>query len=227
MYLLVALGFSMYLNQSFSLEIPRLLAHVVYIIPFTEHHWYNEVYWTLAIEFQYYVLMGLLVLCLFSERSFWMHFGLIAFALSGILMGDNRLVFYYAPVFLMGIITFLHFIHRLSLPVFLTYAMIFFLMMFFMHSLLIALFSAFTVVGIFFIKKENVILKQLGDISYSLYLVHGLSGMQLLYFLAPHADNLFLRMVSVFAALFFSLLAAWIFYRCVEWPAEQWASRFK
>jgi peptidoglycan/LPS O-acetylase OafA/YrhL len=44
----------------YELEIGRLLAHALYLIPFTKYDWLNEVYWTLAIEFQFYLTIGML-----------------------------------------------------------------------------------------------------------------------------------------------------------------------
>ena len=60
-------------------ELNQFFSHLLYLIPFTGFDWYNEVYWTLAIEFQFYLLiaiifplwnkssgMGIVLACLFS-----------------------------------------------------------------------------------------------------------------------------------------------------------------
>ena len=44
----------------YHLELPRLSVHLLYLVPFTHYEWYNPVYWTLAIEFQFYLTIALL-----------------------------------------------------------------------------------------------------------------------------------------------------------------------
>lgn len=36
----------------------QIAAHLLYFVPFTDHKWVNGVYWTLAIEFQFYLFIG-------------------------------------------------------------------------------------------------------------------------------------------------------------------------
>jgi len=38
----------------------RIAAHLFYLIPLTDYHWLQPVYWTLAFEFAFYLLIGLL-----------------------------------------------------------------------------------------------------------------------------------------------------------------------
>ena len=40
-------------------NISEFILHFFYLIPFSKYEWYNGVYWTLGIEFQYYILIGL------------------------------------------------------------------------------------------------------------------------------------------------------------------------
>ena len=38
----------------------QLLCHALYLVPFTNQEWINPAYWTLAVEFQFYLAIGLL-----------------------------------------------------------------------------------------------------------------------------------------------------------------------
>ncbi len=38
----------------------QFLAHLFYIVPFTQYPFYNHVFWTLGVEFQFYLLIGTL-----------------------------------------------------------------------------------------------------------------------------------------------------------------------
>lgn len=42
------------------LDYGRLGAHILYVIPLTDHSWLQPVYWTLAAEFAFYIAIGLL-----------------------------------------------------------------------------------------------------------------------------------------------------------------------
>ena len=46
-------------GEPYPFEFRQLFAHFLYLIPFTNYDWYNEVYWTLAIEFQFYLIIAL------------------------------------------------------------------------------------------------------------------------------------------------------------------------
>jgi peptidoglycan/LPS O-acetylase OafA/YrhL len=48
----------------------KIFLHLTYLIPFTSETWYNNIYWTLAIEFQYYLLIGLLYPFIFINKYF-------------------------------------------------------------------------------------------------------------------------------------------------------------
>jgi len=38
----------------------QLIAHIFYAVPFTKYPFYNHVFWTLSVEFQFYLLIGIL-----------------------------------------------------------------------------------------------------------------------------------------------------------------------
>ncbi|HEX9544090.1 MAG TPA: acyltransferase [Pyrinomonadaceae bacterium] len=59
-----------YQGERFHLDIARILLHLGYLNVLVGYEWLNPVYWTLAIEFQYYLLIGL-AFPLISSRSPW------------------------------------------------------------------------------------------------------------------------------------------------------------
>ena len=58
----------LYKGEPFTINLTQLMYHLGYLIPFSEYHWINDVFWTLAIEFQYYLLLGLLFPLLMKNR---------------------------------------------------------------------------------------------------------------------------------------------------------------
>ncbi len=99
--LFVSFVFSFYNNSIFIFEFNRLIYHILYIIPFTEFEWYNEIYWTLAIEFQFYILLGLFFTFIIHTSHFIKTISLSFFLLIGIASSSSHFVFYYTPIFLL------------------------------------------------------------------------------------------------------------------------------
>jgi peptidoglycan/LPS O-acetylase OafA/YrhL len=89
-------------------DLYRAALHLFYIVPWTGEDWFSAVYWSLAIEFQYYFLIlatAPLLLYrknLWPQRAFFMLVMLVAY-----LSDESRLVFMYLPVFGFGFIQFL------------------------------------------------------------------------------------------------------------------------
>ncbi len=83
-----------------------LLLHFTYLNDMFHVPWINVVYWTLAIEFQWYLLVGLVMPMLASPRR-WMRFLITsAMVLAYFSVYWDRLVFHYLPVFLIGVFVF-------------------------------------------------------------------------------------------------------------------------
>ena len=96
----------------------RSLVQVVYLPPWFGKDWINAVAWTLAFEFQYYILMLFIAPLLLSRvRSRrWMF--LVVIAILSFVSSDTRAVFMYLPCFALGFVTFLHFEKLLSIKSF-------------------------------------------------------------------------------------------------------------
>jgi peptidoglycan/LPS O-acetylase OafA/YrhL len=67
----------------------------------------------------------------------------------------------------------------------------------------------------------------IGSISYSLYLLHPLIGGRVMNFCERFPNFIFVQIISVPMALFFSIIAAYLFFRAMELPSHQLARRMK
>jgi peptidoglycan/LPS O-acetylase OafA/YrhL len=56
-------------GQDVSYSMPQLAAHLLYLVPLTNYQWLSPVYWSLAYEFLFYILVGLLYPVLAPLRS--------------------------------------------------------------------------------------------------------------------------------------------------------------
>jgi peptidoglycan/LPS O-acetylase OafA/YrhL len=222
----MAMAYELWHWQEFDIDLSRFWYHLVYIIPFTEKTWYNEVYWTLAIEFQYYLVIGLLYLVL-ARNVRWAVAGALAFLCSSLLVDDVRVVFHYTPVFTAGIAVF--FWKAKKWPAWLAFMII-------AGSAIMARYEISPATGITTFATAMVIAAWhwysrltdvLGEVSYSLYLTHGFAGGQFIYFLAQYTQGTTERLTLVSLALVVSFLFAWLFWKWIEVPSMQAAGWVK
>ena len=89
-------------------DVYRAALHLFYLVPWTGEDWFSAVYWSLAIEFQYYFLMLAAAPLLLYRRSLWPQRALfLAIMLVGYASSETRLVFLYLPIFGFGFLQFL------------------------------------------------------------------------------------------------------------------------
>jgi peptidoglycan/LPS O-acetylase OafA/YrhL len=82
----------------------QLAAHVLYVIPLTKYTWLSPVYWSLAFEFVFYCLVGLLFPTLMQRRPEWT-VAIAALATCCFVLAKGQVDLYVYPIeFLIGIL---------------------------------------------------------------------------------------------------------------------------
>jgi len=86
----------------------QFLAHLFYVVPFTKYSFYIDVFWTLCVEFQLYVLIGLFFFL--SDTKIYRILFLLAFTGLSFFKWPHStvVVFTYAPIFAAGIALLLY-----------------------------------------------------------------------------------------------------------------------
>jgi peptidoglycan/LPS O-acetylase OafA/YrhL len=228
--IIISLGYAVPLFPGFRGEpyhasVKQILLHIGYINVFFGYPWLNLVFWSLAIELQYYVLIGLLYPAINSSLAFGRIGILILLALVAIFVPAPNFVFHWLPLFLMGIATF-H--YRRQILVFPMYgALLIFLgtVAIYTHGLLIGLISLGTACLIAFCEKEfSKVFLFFGSISYSLYLLHLPIGGKIVNFGSRFAHDDFTRVIVLSVAFMASVAASWILYKYVERPSQKWSA---
>lgn len=227
LYLAIALAFSIANSTPFELDPSIILHHIFFTIPFTEYDWINAIYWTLAIEFQFYILIALIYPLLFNRNKMIEYISTLLFGLSGLVFTDNRLLFFYAPMFTLGIILFK--MQKQSITPNLAWPMmsIFTVITFYLHGTTIGVITVFTVLMIAFVNINNKAMNWFGDISYSLYLIHGAIGGNFLYLLSRYSDNYMTDILLLIGAMVVSIIASYIFWLLIESPTSKLSRKVK
>jgi len=185
---------------------------------------YIEVYWTLEVEFQFYILITLLLplILKYANNTLILSLIFIAINCTYFFHHDRFLFFRFNVYFISGILLFLYRMNLIQRN-------------YFIYATGLAAIACYmqigiyegcaTVIGIFtiaFVRFQNPVTNFLGMISFSLYITHHNSGVVLEYLLrnfympAPSEPVKFIMfLVYVAIAIFF----AWIFYKLVEQPS--------
>jgi peptidoglycan/LPS O-acetylase OafA/YrhL len=214
-----------YRGQPFQFDLAQVLLHFGYLNAFFNYEWVNVVFWTLAIEFQFYLLVAL-VFPLISHSSLAVRVGIcVVLAMTAFLLPSENLVFHYLFLFLIGMWAFqikadlLRGAGRQVAGWALLAAGAWFTL-----GDIIALAGTITGLLIVHARLNAPWLLFLGQISYSLYLLHVPIGGRVINLGSRFAHGPAEQMVVLVLAVIASIGAAFLFHRWVELPAQRWSS---
>lgn len=214
-----------YRGAGFSIDFTALAFHLGYLNAFFDYPWYNDVYWTLAIEFQYYLLIALVFPLILHPKKWLNYLVIVVFALSGFFVDRHSLILNYGLLFVVGILIFqmkVNYISRQEFGLMLMVVLIMIFVRFDKRYLIAALLPYFFITYLDFTDRIS---KFLGDISYSLYLVHIPIGGRMINLAENFLKTELQRSLAVFVAMIVSIFAAWLFFKFVEKPAMQWSKK--
>jgi peptidoglycan/LPS O-acetylase OafA/YrhL len=205
----------------------QVVLHVGYLIPFTHYSWLSIVFWTLAIEFQFYLLFSLLINS-FTKSPVFRWVSTAALIALFFLSQSEFHFFYWAPVFLLGINLALFKNKKIAATELGTIAALMIALVYYKLGLVICLFALVPFLIIFFDPHIKLLVLQfLGRISYSLYLLHTLVAFAIINIGIRVGNNLYQRIVFGFLALSCTLIASWLLYRFVEKPCQRLATSIR
>jgi hypothetical protein len=215
------------LGRDFLVEVSlqNVLLHIGYLVPFVETSaWFNGVFWTLAIEFQFYLFMALSVPLLFSGKILNRILFYSILLIISFLIRDDQLFPYWSPLFGVGILYVALKTSIVSIKEFTIVLLLFLAVIAIQISIIDAFIGILVVLLVeFFGGHKNSIGKFLGKISYSLYLVHLPITYKITYELLKTTQNSFYSFCFILLGILLSILIALIFYKLVEEPAKKWA----
>jgi peptidoglycan/LPS O-acetylase OafA/YrhL len=229
-----------YQGSVFKIEWSKLISNLLFCPSLFGHQWYNPIYWTLAIEFQFYFVLGIVFPILNSEK-FNCNFTFEIIALLFVYLTiyydstnynlNKQTLISYWDLFYLGFILYRYKSNKINL----TKAMV--IIMFLMFGIflhyhqsehyMIFYISIIAILVIFFVNQLPKIFSSMSDISYSFYLTHGFTGGLFLYFTRNIFNDDLTRVVMVFVALIISILGAIPFYKFIEKPWQKRSQKLR
>lgn len=193
-------------------DVKQFFLNITYLAPFFGVKWIIVIFWTLAVEFQFYILTGI-TYNLLMRNALIRYTVMIAFLGGGLLIPEKYFtVFNYYVFFALGFQTFLFVIKKIDIREYAITGIAGLLFIYFavLDSAMIA--ALFTLVGIFFFNVKTKVSEFFGKISYSLYLTHGLAGGAVGLF----TIKMFAPEMRFALAVVISVLFAFLYYHVVE-----------
>ncbi len=211
---------------AFSISLVQLLAHVGYLNAFFRLGWINSVYWTLAIEFQYYLAIGLFF-PLLQRRPFLALGLLVPVCLCGAISPNENFIFPWIPLFIMGILVFFWHVGTIRTAQLVLGLALAFALGIVSLGLLRASAGLVAASAIVFIPLNKPLFSMLGTLSYSLYLLHGPIGSRVIHLGMRIRNTPGFGVLTVTVALATALAGAGVMYLLVEKPALEWSRRIR
>jgi len=224
------------LHPELQISAGQLLAHLGYLNAILGFRWLNVVFWTLAIEFQFYLACLIVFPLIFSKRMATRAVSLIAIAALGFLGTGVRdhnppLLPYWLPLFAMGMTTCCAFTKQLNTLLSSTVMVTVVVVALVVNGAASTAFAAIPLTAIILMKTQQPWrllqpLAWLGTISYSFYLLHLPIGQRMIGHLRKHLPANTTGDLMTLALIFTAVIgASYIFYRLIERPSQRSSQR--
>ncbi|MBK7360369.1 MAG: acyltransferase [Saprospiraceae bacterium] len=216
--------FKHYEDKVITVDYKDLFYHLLHINDFVNQAWMKGIYWSLAIEIQYYLLMALIFpLLLFNNK--WISYSVLLIFCLGRWLEWNHTVFYYGCHFAFGIILFNAHIGTITSKHFWIAIALLFILTYWCFDIYHLSAVVFAVFFIKFFSLSIQPLKFLGKISYSFYLIHlqiGWSMIDACLRTYPNENRIQLILLAIPCVV----IASYFFFVLIEKPSHLLARKF-
>ena len=206
-----------------------VLLHIGYLIPFFHNvDWINSVYWTLGIEFQYYLFLAL-AFPLMIHSKFYVRIIFYALCiLPSLLNISSGLYPHWGSLFLLGICYVLMLKKIIDTKEFWIVSILSATALVFKLGWVDLIVAIITLLIIHFAPMfTSKFGKFMGKISYSLYLLHSIVGAAFINFMSHRFNQSYQKPIVILIGLGISILSAYLFYLFIEKPSQQLSKKIK
>jgi peptidoglycan/LPS O-acetylase OafA/YrhL len=201
----------------------------VYVVPFIEDvQWVNPVFWTLSVEFQYYIFLAICLPLALSKKTIlkWGFNSLILIV--PFLVASSGYFFNWSAYFGIGIFYTLYITKTYSFKEFIVLILLCTIVIYFKQGIidLVIALSALSIIH-YLPKYSSRIGSFFGKISYSLYLVHLIVGAGFINFMSHRVSSPMGKFMVILTGLFISIIVAYVLWRLVERPSQDLSKNLK
>jgi peptidoglycan/LPS O-acetylase OafA/YrhL len=212
--------------------------NILFLIPFGQGKWINQIYWTLFVELQFYLLVGLIFPLINHKKTLVQLTTLLA--LNGLSFftfllpewTEKNFIFFHLPYFGIGFLLFQFISFPKNKFIYIFFIFISFITLFLnvhiIHQIGISsiVFSIITVIYILYFNTTNKFIQKLGEFSYSFYLLHGLIIAWFIHFLHIPSSTIgiWIYVLGIFTC---SWLLASFAYWVIEKKSLLWSKKIK
>lgn len=195
------------------------LGHFIYLNNFGLGTYYNVVYWTLGIEFQFYILIGLLFALISRSRSYLIIFMAVLLLATFIHVNNMQLIFQYLSIFGIGILTYFYqFKKQVNKTLYLSLCALFLVQIYVYLQAATFCASLFTLILLNYWNYRHTVIDFFSNISFSLYLTHTIIGGKVINLGLRYVNMGGERYLLFMLALGICILFAYLFYLAIEKP---------
>lgn len=201
--------------------IKQILIQLGYLVPFFPgEEWIRGSYWTLAVECQWYLVMGL-AFPLFFNKRLWVRVSMYILVIVGVKL-IGQYLFQYFPALLVGSLLCSYMTDTIGKKEYIIATAGILIFMLIDTNLLFVVGSVIIIPMILYVPDyKNKTLTFIGNMSYSIYLMHSITGVAVVNYFSHSVTNTFLKILVVIGGVLFTLICSYIFYRLVEKPAHK------
>ena len=224
--LFLKLRMLMNLPVTVDLSLRNILFHIGYLNVFGGH-WFTVVYWTLAIEFMFYITIGLLYPYIVNARP--LHRILIWTGLmsSGLIFPAQEFLPNYFPFFILGMTACLFYTNKSGLGESATSAILCLGLIFWKFGWVVTLYCGLTSLSFFVTVPRIQVLYFLGTISFSIYLMHTITGARVLMLGFRFEEGGIERPIIFLLAIIATIVTSWLYYLAIEKRSLAWSRQRK
>ncbi len=215
----------------YQFEPTRLLMHLGYLNAFFGYEWYIGVCWSLAVEFQFYLLVALTFPLIAHKKKWVRSIFLVLLACCSLTSPEWNYILHWLGLFALGMACFQTYCGLANVRHFVVLAGILTainLAALGHDSVLVSAVALTAAIVIGFVRVPRIApLAFLGKISYSFYLLHCPIGWRVMNLGSRFVHSLPGRLGLLVCGLTAAIAAAYVMYQLVERPAQRWSAMLR
>ncbi len=209
---------SFLLSEMKNINFINILFHFAYLNNFLNNNYLSPVYWTLGIEFQYYIFIGLLFPLIFYSNKTSILFLILLNAIAYFYPSPYSIVLNFISFFSLGIIVYMYKSNRIQTSILVVLAILNILVIYFINGIPPTIAAILTMLIILFFEKSNPIIDFFSKISFSLYLTHDIIASRLVVYIGNKfiIKTIFTKGFAFSIGIIVSIVLAYFFYILIE-----------